>query len=288
MRERVKQIRGIKCFWISIVWNVANRCLNRIRHIALFLVATIKNPFNHAQILTETWPQNSALVFAEPVHHKHFRQLILGRFILAKREPMPKVIAHIVATKRSHRKRIQTQHTTQTSRGRRRLGRHGRAGKHAMVPVETLVRQWYCRGAASAKQDTRDRYTIGVTKLCIQHWTLMDAHTEACIRMCRWRGGPRSMLVSIPCNHTFRRRIFGHTLPPYIALIRNRHIGKDCVLLNHCHRVLVTFVRSAGRDSKKSILWIDSIQFAIGSFSNPCDIIAETLHFPFIAVLHGT
>mmetsp|Transcript_34022 Transcript_34022/g.54535 ORF Transcript_34022/g.54535 Transcript_34022/m.54535 type:complete len:212 (-) Transcript_34022:1589-2224(-) len=113
------EIRDIEGFLVSEIRDESNRRLLGVALVAELLVAAIKDPLNDSQVLAESWPQESALILAEPVHHEHLWQFIRRLLVLSKRQPVSKVVAHIVAAKRTHAKRIQSEHATQSSRSRR-------------------------------------------------------------------------------------------------------------------------------------------------------------------------
>src|SRR5206468_8828084 len=83
---------------------------------------TVKDPLEHAHVLTETRPDELAVgVLPEPVDAEYPRRL---RHRLAHREPMAEIIADVIAAKGEHRKGIATHFADSAGRGGSRLGAH--------------------------------------------------------------------------------------------------------------------------------------------------------------------
>ena len=118
----------------------------------------LDDPLQHADVLAEAGPDELARrVLAEPVDVEQLRQLLrVG--LLADLQPVPEVVAHVVAAERQHREGVVAQ-LADLALGRGGLLR-GDVGaeEHAVVPVEGLDHQRHGAGAPAAEQDRRDRH----------------------------------------------------------------------------------------------------------------------------------
>src|SRR5205814_1177178 len=87
----------------------------------------------------------------EPVDRIHARGL---RHAVSHLQPMIEVIAHVVAAKRQHGKRIAPYLAHLAGGGSRGLRSHGRGGIDAIGPVERFVYERH-RGSTTTPEDKR-------------------------------------------------------------------------------------------------------------------------------------
>jgi len=86
------------CVEIGDFGNTSDRRLLSVH----FSVAALKDPLQHSAVFSITRPQELAfLVLAKPVDVEDLRQLRRGR-VLTHLEPMPKIVAHVVAAEGKH------------------------------------------------------------------------------------------------------------------------------------------------------------------------------------------
>src|SRR5258708_37783942 len=82
----------------------AGQKTDRRFHRAAAVFATVEDPFQHTHVVAKTRPKKfSRLPFAEPIHIKYEGRI---RESFADVEPVPEIIADVVATEREHRHRI--------------------------------------------------------------------------------------------------------------------------------------------------------------------------------------
>src|ERR1017187_10578072 len=87
-------------FVVLVLWVPANRC---------FLaqgasMRTVHDPLEHSHILAESRPEKlSVLIFAEPVHMEDPRSRAERSLHF---DPVPEVVAHVIATERKHGHRV--------------------------------------------------------------------------------------------------------------------------------------------------------------------------------------
>src|SRR5207302_10264741 len=123
------------------------------RAVAAF--ATIDYPLLHAHVVAETGPEKfSARAFAEPVHVENKRRF--GQ-PFPDREPVPKIIADVVAAEREHRHRVAPNLSDRASRGGGCFRRHGGAEINAVFPIKRLKHKRQRSAATSAENNGADR-----------------------------------------------------------------------------------------------------------------------------------
>ena len=82
-----------------------------------------------------------------------------------------------------------------------------------------------------------------------------------------------------------RWRCFGQALPPHIAVIGERYISKDNVLVKRIDAIGICFEIGAWRNTKVTGLWIDCVKTRFASRSifarlDPGDVVTNGSHFP--------
>ena len=140
-------------------------------------------PLQHPDVLAEARPQEPAvLVPAEPVHVEDPRQL--GRVrALAHRDPVPEVVAGVVADERQHRHRVPAHDADGAGRRRGRLGRQRGAEEDPVLPVARLGHERDRRPAAAAEEDRGDRHPARVLPLRRDDRALPGRRAEARVRV---------------------------------------------------------------------------------------------------------
>ena len=193
------------------------------------------HPLQHPHVLAVARPNKLALIIgAEPVDAEDRRQFgMRGLEPVAQIEPVAEVVGHVVAAKRQHRERVTTHDALRTGLRRGGLGAHGRGHVDALNPVAGLGDQRHGGRTSTAEDEGIDRHALGIVPLRIDHRILRSRHGKARIRM---RGLAATLAVgrrpvlALPVDQV-SRRLFGHALPPDIAVIGERDIGKDDIAL---------------------------------------------------------
>ncbi len=104
-------------------------------------------------------------------------------------DPVPEVIAHVVAAEGQHRHRVAAHLADRAGRGGRHLRAHRRADVDAGAPVEGLVDQRHRRRAAAAEDDGADRHALGLLPVGIDGRALRGRRGEAGVGMRGLRAG---------------------------------------------------------------------------------------------------
>ena len=155
----------------------ADRRLNRVP----CSFAAIDDPFEHPHVLAETWPEKfSVCAFAKPVHVKNERRI--GE-ALPDLEPMPEVIADVVAAKRQHRHRIAPNLANRSGRGRGCFRSHRRADVNPLLPVERLKHERHRIAAASAEDDRANRDAVAFFNIDIERGIVAQRCRETAVWM---------------------------------------------------------------------------------------------------------
>src|SRR5574344_2795115 len=116
----------------------------------------IQHPLEHAHVFAVARPEELALgVLAEPVHtvdagRSRSALLNLGTHV----QPVLKIIAHVVAAKRQHGKRVAAHHALLAKGGGRGFAAHGGGHVDTFDPVARFGHQRHRTGAAPAKDQS--------------------------------------------------------------------------------------------------------------------------------------
>src|SRR5262249_6576949 len=141
----------------------------------------LHDPLEHADVVPVAGPQELPVgVAAEPVDAEDARRL---HGAWAGGQPVPEVVAHVIATEREHRHRIATDHADLPGNGRGRFRAHRRAEEDAVRPVEGLEHEGDDTGAARAEDERGDRYAVRLLPVRRDRWALLGQHGEARIRV---------------------------------------------------------------------------------------------------------
>src|SRR5690242_3542941 len=97
-------------------------------------IAALEDPFQNAAVLAVSRPQKSLFIFAKPVHVKNPGQL--GPVGGSNLQPVSKVIAHVVSTKREHGHGIAAKLSHLARRGSGRFAAGRGTEEYAVLPVE--------------------------------------------------------------------------------------------------------------------------------------------------------
>src|SRR5262249_49517845 len=195
-------------------------------------------------ILAVSGPEKLAvLALAKPIHAEDPRRL---RDLAAEVEPVREIIAHVIAAEGKHREWIAAYLADIAEGGGGHFGAHCRGHVNAECPVEGLLDQRHNAIAASAENESRDRYALRIIEIFVHYRTLRDRRRKASVRM---RGrllvGGRP-IVALPIDRICWR-LAVHALPPHVAVIRQRHVRKDGVRADRLHRVWIRLeIRARG------------------------------------------
>src|SRR5208282_4654337 len=115
----------------------------------------VEHPLQHADIFPVTWPEKFSIrVLAEPVHVEDFRRVLDFR---AHREPVAKIVSHVVAAEGKHGHGIAARDADGACRGGGGFRGHGGADENSVLPVARLIDERRDARAASAENDRGDR-----------------------------------------------------------------------------------------------------------------------------------
>src|SRR5713226_9704365 len=94
---------------------------------------SVDDPFENSHVVTESGPHElAALIATKPIHTIDNRLWIQ---MPARLQPVSKVVSHVVAAKRQHRKRVASHHSLLPLRRCCRLGAQCRSEVDAPVPM---------------------------------------------------------------------------------------------------------------------------------------------------------
>ena len=253
------------------------RCLGHVADRRFIRLAAafraLDDPAQHAEVLAESRPEKSAaLVTLEPIDAENFRRI---GHLLAHRQPMAPIVAHVVAAERQHRHRIAPHHTDRAGSCRGGLGRQSRAEKSAVLPIERLVDQRNQLLPARAEKNRADRHAFGLFPFRRIGRALFDRDREARVGVRRRMAAFRIPRLAAPIL-----RVVGHRIivafPPNRAVIAQRDVSENRVSSSpFCTRVGVGVRAGSRRHAEKTRFRIDRPEPAIGADAQPRDIVAR-------------
>ena len=241
----------------------------------------VDDPLQHAHVLAEAGPHEpSVCVLPEPVHVEDLGRLAQRALHL---DPVPEVIAHVIAAERSHRHRIAADGPHTTDGCRRGLRAHRRADVDPGCPIERLVDERHGRRATAAEHERADRHAIRVVEARVDDGTLGERCTEPRVRVRGWLPrrfpGLRRPHMALPVQ-TLGRGLVRHALPPHAAIRGEGDVGENRVLLDHRDRVRVGIRRRTGRDAEHSRFGVDRTESSLGVRLDPRDVVADDRDLP--------
>ena len=155
---------------------------------------------------------------------------------------MLKILGHVVATERQHRKWITAHHTLFTHCSSSGFRAHGRGHVNALSPITRLSHQRHGGRATAAKDEGVNDNTLRVIPFGIQHRVLRGRDGKACIGMCGFNTFLfcllRSPVSPLPVDAVCRWNL-AHAFPPHVAVIGQRHVCEDGVLGQGGHAIKV-------------------------------------------------
>ena len=240
------------------------------------------DPGEHAGVLAVAGPQELAvLVLAEPVHPEDARQLSASSVRSVIDEPVPEVVAHVVAAERQHRERVVAQLAEAAERGRGLLGAHGGADEHAVA----ASRATRTRAGPSSRGDHRRGSPRSARPSGPPTRRRSTGHCDAGAREAgvRVRGRGLGRRASSPGAFQSVRCAGGSpSMPSHQTSPSSvqRDVGEDGVLVSVRHRVRVRLVVRARRDAEEPDLGVDRAQPAVVAELHPGDVVADRLDLP--------
>ncbi|ABA49082.1 hypothetical protein BURPS1710b_1575 [Burkholderia pseudomallei 1710b] len=269
---------------------VARRHAERVLDALAAAVDPVEHPLQHAHVLAEAGPREAAVrVLAEPVHAVDLRQRrARRRELLAEREPVREIVAHVVAAERQHRERIAPHDALLPRRRGRRLRAHRRRHVHAFDPVARLGDERHRRRAAAAEDECVDRHAARVLPVVVDRRALRRGRREARVRMrglaARLAADLGRPCVALPIGEPRGRRV-GEAFPPDVAVLRERDVREDHVLPERRERVRIGLLARARRDAEIARLRVDRIQPPVAARLEPRDVVADRRHAPALEAL---
>ena len=107
-----------------------------------------------------------------------------------------------------------------------------------MLPIERLEDERHRVAAPAAKNDRADRNAGSIFDMRIQYWIIAHRRGETAIGMGRFVFRCRRPVIAAPIDRMRgRRSVF--SFPPSVAVISERDVGVNCVVLNRAHGVRV-------------------------------------------------
>ena len=148
-----------------------------------------------------------------------------------------------------------------------------------MLPIEGLGNQGHRGGPAAAEQDGADRHAPGILPLRRHGRALAGGNGEAGVGVRRGLLGRRGPVAAAPVGQVRRRRL-GQPLPPYVAIVGQRHIGVDAVGRERVDGVLVGGFAGPGRHAEEAVFRVDGVEPSVVAEAHPGDVVAHGLSLP--------
>src|ERR1035437_2801439 len=141
----------------------------------------VDDPLENTHVLRVAGPQKTArLVLAKPVDVEDARRIGERPLHL---DPVPKVVAHVIAAERQHGHGVATDFADWRSCGCGRLRPHRRAGVDAGRPVESLVDKRHSGSAPGSREACGAGHAVGVLPAGIDAGTLRGGSSKTLIGM---------------------------------------------------------------------------------------------------------
>ena len=249
----------------------------------------LQQPVQHAHVFAVAGPDELAVrPFAKPVHAVNARQGgTLGLQFFAQLQPVPKVVAHVVAAKRQHGKRVAAHHALLAKGGGGGFAAHGGGHVHAFDPVARFGDQRHGAGAAAAEDEGINLHALGVVPGRVEHRVVRRRHGKTGVGVGGlgpgFLGDGRGPMPALPVDQMRRQlaAVVGlQPFPPHVAIVGQRHVGEDHVAVQAGHAVGVGLQVGARCHAEVTGLGVDGPQAAVGLRLNPGDVVAHGGHAP--------
>ncbi len=175
---------------------------------------------------------------------------------------MAEIVAHVVAAEWQHRERVAAKHALGTLPARPWFQspssppcRHLQPSCAPRLPTAPSS----SGGRRTRKRRSARRSDLPSRRRSTGHWaaaTVNRAFGCAALRPAL----PSSGVQSLPCQSIRCAGRRPHALPPDIAIVGQRDVGEDHVLVQHRHRIVIRFLRRTRRDAEASCFGIDRVQ----------------------------
>mmetsp|Transcript_10466 Transcript_10466/g.17966 ORF Transcript_10466/g.17966 Transcript_10466/m.17966 type:complete len:242 (+) Transcript_10466:1521-2246(+) len=228
--SRINMQQGLQRLWL----NLETCSVNLRRHntdggwhaIDRGVGASLGNPFEHAGIITKTWPHKLAfLVLAEPVDVEDLGRLLAKA--LTHLEPVVlHVVTHVISAEWKHGIRVKSKLALFTFCGSRLFRRTHAAHEDTMIPVKGLDNQRHSRSTSATKQNGIDGHTVWVVKLVRNHRAVLRPGSVARIRVRSEATAARLPCLLLPVLGNLWRGI-RETLPPDITILSQGAVGEQ-------------------------------------------------------------
>ncbi len=240
---------------------------------------SVYDPLEDAHVFAIAGPEEFAVfVFAEPVDVEDAGR---GGESALHAEPVPEVVAHVVAAEGKHGHGVAADFAYGGAGGGGGLRAHGGSGVDSSGPVEGLIDEWDSGGAAAAEDDGGDRDAVGGLPVGVDAGALRGGSGEAAVGVGGWGLGVGGPVVAAPVE-TLGGWAVGHALPPDSAFGGERDVGEDGVFGEGRHGVGIGFGAGAGSYAEEAGLGIDGAELAGGVGLDPGDVVAYGPDLPAV------
>ena len=229
----------------------------------------VDHPRQHAHVFAITRPDKFAVfAFAEPVGGVDLRQFAThGLQLFAHVQPMLEIVAHVVANEGQHGKRVAPHHAGLAGGGCRCFGTHGGRHVDTFNPVARLSHQWHGGRAATAEDEGVDGHAFRVVPGFVKRRVVGGSDGKARIRVCGPGAGffrdLRRPVIALPVDQVRRQRlarcVMLHAFPPDVAVVGQRNVGENCVVVQAAHAVRVGQQVGARCHAKVASLGVDGV-----------------------------
>ena len=201
---------------------------------------------------------------------------------------MLKIVAHVVAHEWQHGERVAAHHALLTGGSGGGFRAHGGRHVNAFGPVARLCDQRHGGRAAAAKNERVNFHAGRIIPGAVERRVVGRSDGETCVRVGRFGTGFFGNLwcpvFALPVDQVIwpMAGVFFHAFPPDIAVVGQTHVGEDDVFVQTGHAIRVGVKVGAGSDAEITGFRVDGAQIAIGTWLDPCDVVADGGDFPAV------
>src|SRR5687767_5086718 len=154
---------------------------------------------------------------------------------------------------------------------------HGGGHVNAFHPVARLGHQGH-RGRATATEDESiDRHALGIVPSGVQRRIVDGGHGEAGVGVsglgAGFLGDLRRPVLALPVDRVRGRG--AHAFPPHVAIVGQRDVREDHVLVQAGHAVGIGVGIRARGHAEVTRFRVDGVQLAVGTRLDPGDVVAD-------------
>ena len=153
-----------------------------------------------------------------------------------------------------------------------------------MFPILGLIDQREGTAQAAAEDKRINRHTSRVIPGRIKARAIYSGNRKARIRMCCQTPAIRGPVIALPINQ-MSRGVAVFAFPPDIAVIGQRDIGEDRILLDHRHGIRVRLGRRPRHHTEVTGFRIDRVKLPVITRFDPGNVVTNCADGPAFITL---